>query len=52
MQTNQQTENKRHVMLYLEANPNPNSLKFVANFMLLPEGLTFDFADKSKAEAY
>lgn len=49
--TNQQTENKRHVNLYLEANPNPNSLKFVANFMLLPEGLTFDFSDRASAEA-
>ncbi|AHM61345.1 thioredoxin-like protein [Flammeovirgaceae bacterium 311] len=51
MQTDQQTVNKRHVTLYLEANPNPNSLKFVANFMLLPEGQTYDFADKSSAEA-
>ena len=51
MQTHQQTDNKRHVTLYLEANPNPNSLKFVANFMLLPEGLTFDFSDKNNAEA-
>lgn len=49
MQTNQNT-NTRHVTLYLEANPNPNSLKFVANFMLLPEGATFDFADKESAE--
>lgn len=50
MQTNQNTD-KRHVTLYLEANPNPNSLKFVANYMLLPEGMTFDFADKDAAEA-
>jgi Fe-S cluster biogenesis protein NfuA len=51
MQTQNQTDNKRHVTLYLEANPNPNSLKFVANFMLLPEGQTYDFSDKSSAEA-
>jgi Fe-S cluster biogenesis protein NfuA len=51
MQTSQQTDNKRYVTLYLEANPNPNSLKFVANFMLLPEGQTYDFADKNSAEA-
>ncbi|EMR02636.1 NifU family protein [Cesiribacter andamanensis] len=44
-----QTTDKRHVTLYLEANPNPNSLKFVANYMLLPEGATFDFADKEAA---
>ena len=51
MQTQEQTDNKRHVILYLEANPNPNSLKFVANFMLLPEGQTYDFSDKASAEA-
>lgn len=33
----------RNVNIYLEANPNPNSLKFVANFLLVPEGETFDF---------
>lgn len=51
MQTQEQTDNKRHVTLYLEANPNPNSLKFVANFMLLPEGQTYDFSDSASAEA-
>ncbi|WP_067550258.1 NifU family protein [Algoriphagus sanaruensis] len=35
----------RPVHLYMEANPNPNSLKFVANFMLVDEGLSFDFPD-------
>lgn len=38
------------VNLYLEANPNPNSLKFVANFMLVPEGKSYDFPDASSAE--
>lgn len=51
MLLNPQTQNKRPVNLYLEANPNPNSLKFVANFMLLQEGKTYDFADKDSAAA-
>lgn len=40
----------RPVHLYLEANPNPNSLKFVANFMLVDEGVSFDFPDAESAE--
>lgn len=36
--------------LYIESNPNPNSLKFVANYMLVPEGESFDFPDKGSAE--
>ena len=35
----------KHVHIYLESNPNPNSLKFVVNEMLVPEGLSFDFPD-------
>jgi Fe-S cluster biogenesis protein NfuA len=31
------------VSIYLESNPNPNSLKFVINEMLVPEGMSFDF---------
>mgnify|MGYP001795318838 FL=1 len=38
------------VNIYLEANPNPNSLKFVVNFMLVPEGQSYDFPDKESAE--
>jgi len=34
---------KKKVHLYMEANPNPNSLKFVANFMLVQEGEYYDF---------
>jgi Fe-S cluster biogenesis protein NfuA len=34
---------KRSVNLYMEANPNPNSLKFVANYMLVDEGKSYDF---------
>ena len=45
-----QAENSKVVNLYLEANPNPNSLKFVANFMLLPGGVSHDFPDKASAE--
>lgn len=41
---------KRSINLYLEANPNPNSLKFVANYMLVPEGESFDFPDEVSAE--
>lgn len=40
----QQTAPK-HIHIYLESNPNPNSLKFVVNEMLIPEGLSFDFPD-------
>jgi Fe-S cluster biogenesis protein NfuA len=35
--------------LYLESNPNPNSLKFVANYLLVPEGESYDFPDKDSA---
>ena len=34
---------KKAVSVYTESNPNPNSLKFVANFMLMPEGISRDF---------
>ncbi len=40
----------RPINIYLEANPNPNSLKFVVNFMLLPEGASQDFPDKESAK--
>ncbi len=39
----------KNVHIYLESNPNPNSLKFVVNDMLVPEGLSFDFPDKESA---
>lgn len=42
----------KNVHIYLESNPNPNSLKFVVNEMLVPEGLSFDFPSaESAAEA-
>jgi NFU1 iron-sulfur cluster scaffold homolog, mitochondrial len=40
----------RPVHIYLEANPNPNSLKFVLNFMIVPEAEAFDFPDVQSAE--
>ena len=42
----------KNIHIYLESNPNPNSLKFVINEMLVPEGMSFDFPDAaSTAEA-
>lgn len=51
METNnkEQTQ-KNQVTIYMEANPNPNSMKFVANYMLVPEGENFDFPDAASAE--
>lgn len=40
----------KNVHIYLESNPNPNSLKFVVNEMLIPEGLSFDYPDAESAE--
>jgi NFU1 iron-sulfur cluster scaffold homolog, mitochondrial len=40
----------RNVHIYLESNPNPNSLKFVVNFMLVPEGKSYDFPDMASAQ--
>lgn len=42
-------ENKS-VNIYLEANPNPNSLKFVADYMLVEPGRNYDFPDKESAK--
>jgi NFU1 iron-sulfur cluster scaffold homolog, mitochondrial len=41
---------KRPVHIYLEANPNPNSLKFVVNFMLADEGMSFDYPNAGSTE--
>ena len=43
-------ESGQSVNIYLEANPNPNSLKFVVNFMLVPEGESYDFPDAESAQ--
>ncbi|NJN42282.1 MAG: NifU family protein [Flammeovirgaceae bacterium] len=37
------------IHIYLEANPNPNSLKFVVNEILVPDGMSFDFANATQA---
>ncbi len=39
-----------NISIYTESNPNPNSLKFVVNFMLLPEGVSRDYPDKEAAK--
>lgn len=39
----------RYVHLYMEANPNPASMKFVANFFLVPEGLDFHYESAEEA---
>ncbi|WP_421873446.1 NifU family protein [Marinoscillum sp.] len=41
---------KPPISIYTESNPNPNSLKFVVNFLLLPEGVSRDFPDKESAK--
>jgi hypothetical protein len=33
----------------MEANPNPNSMKFVVNFMLLQDGVSFDYPNVEAA---
>lgn len=40
----------KNIHIYLESNPNPNSLKFVVNEMLIPDGLSFDFPDVESTE--
>lgn len=35
--------------IYLEESPNPNSLKFVANYLIVPEGEIHDFPDIESA---
>lgn len=42
---------KRQVNLYIESNPNPNAMKFVANFMMFNDGESYDFADLNAASA-
>ena len=39
----------RAVNIYMEANPNPNSMKFVINFMLLQDGVSFDYPNAEAA---
>lgn len=39
------------VFVYTEASPNPNSMKFVLNFELVPQGLSFDYPDLNSTAA-
>ena len=39
------------IFVYTEQSPNPNSMKFVLNFELVPEGLSFDYPDVATAMA-
>lgn len=41
---------KRPTTIYMEANPNPNSLKFVVNFMLVEDGLSFDYPNQESTK--
>ncbi|MBC5773996.1 NifU family protein [Pontibacter sp. KCTC 32443] len=44
------TENKeKMVSVYAEANPNPESMKFVMNVQLLPDGQSVDYPDLESA---
>ena len=40
---------KRVIELYTESNPNPNSLKFCADFALISPGESFDFENPDSA---
>ena len=40
------------VTIYMESTPNPTSLKFVANFMLVPEGVNLEFHDPNETEGF
>ena len=44
------TKTSQPVTIYTESNPNPNSLKFVANFMLVPEGVSRDYPGVEQTE--
>lgn len=39
----------RPVSIFTEGSPNPNSMKFVVNFELVPSGLSFDYATPAEA---
>jgi Fe-S cluster biogenesis protein NfuA len=42
--------NNTAINIYLEANPNPNSLKFVVDHMLVEPGQNYDFPDLESAK--
>lgn len=39
----------RPIFVYTELSPNPNSMKFVLNFELVPDGLSFDYPSLESA---
>jgi Fe-S cluster biogenesis protein NfuA len=41
---------EKTIEVYTEANPNPNSMKFVANFMITPDQNSYDFEDSLSAD--
>lgn len=41
---------KKYLNVYTEASPNPASLKFVVNYMLTPENISFDFPNYESSE--
>ncbi len=42
---------KQQIFIYTEATPNPNSMKFVLNFELAPESLSFDYTSLDEANS-
>lgn len=44
-------QQQQYVNIYTEANPNPNSLKFVTNFLIAPENKDYDFETADAATA-
>lgn len=40
---------KKHIEVYTEANPNPNSMKFVVNFLITPDENSYDFESAQAA---
>ncbi len=40
---------KPQILIYTESTPNPNSMKFVLNFEVVPEGISFDYATPAEA---
>ncbi len=41
---------QRPTEVYMESNPNPNSMKFVINYNLVPEGVALDYPNKEEAK--
>lgn len=42
---------KPQIFIYTESTPNPNSMKFVLNFEIVPDGSSFDYATPADALA-